>query len=47
MENSRVSQIDTPENIVAAPANDYVKQFVGDNLRAKIESLRSLMEMGL
>ena len=47
MENSRVSQIDTPENIVAAPANDYVRQFVGDNLRAKIESLRSLMEMGL
>jgi ABC-type Fe3+/spermidine/putrescine transport system ATPase subunit len=47
MENSRISQIDTPENIVMSPANDYVRGFVGDNLRTKIDSLRRYMEMGL
>lgn len=39
MEKSRLSQIDTPENIIKNPANDYVKQFVIDNLRQKIDSL--------
>ncbi len=46
MENSRISQIDTPENIISAPANDYVKQFVVDNLQTKIESLSRFMESG-
>ncbi len=44
MGNSLISQIDTPENIISAPANDYVKQFVVDNLSLKIESLRRFME---
>ena len=44
MENSRISQIDTPEGIVSSPANDYVRQFVVDNLKTKIESLRRFME---
>lgn len=35
-----VSQIGTPEEIVTAPANDYVQSFVVDNLRMKIDSLR-------
>ena len=39
MENGRISQIDTPENIANSPANDYVKSFVVDNLRKKIDSL--------
>ena len=39
MEESRLSQIDTPENIIKNPANDYVKSFVIDNLRQKIDSL--------
>lgn len=39
MDQGRISQLDTPENIVANPANDYVKTFVLDNLRAKAESL--------
>ncbi len=39
MEESRLSQIDTPENIIKHPANDYVKSFVIDNLRQKIDSL--------
>lgn len=46
MENSRISQIDTPENIISAPANDYVKQFVVENLQTKIESLSRFMESG-
>ena len=46
MENARISQIDTPENIISAPANDYVRQFVVENLHAKIESLSRFMESG-
>lgn len=45
MENSRISQIDTPENIIAAPANDYVKRFVVDNLQAKAASLIKFTEL--
>ncbi len=39
MENARISQIGTPAEIVGAPANDYVKSFVVDNLQTKIASL--------
>ena len=39
MENARISQIGTPSEIVGAPANDYVKSFVVDNLQTKIASL--------
>lgn len=46
MENSRISQIDVPENIIASPANDYVKHFVVDNLKEKIDSLKRFMETG-
>ena len=35
-----VSQIGTPEEIIGSPANDYVKTFVIENLRTKIDSLR-------
>ncbi len=43
MEKARISQIDTPKAIVAAPANDYVRSFVVDNLRAKIESVSAVL----
>ncbi len=43
METAKISQIDTPKNIVAAPANDYVRHFVVDNLRAKIESVSAVL----
>ena len=43
MEDAQISQIDTPENIIAAPANDYVKQFVVENLEKKIASLSKFM----
>ncbi len=43
MEKARISQIDTPAGIVAAPANEYVKHFVVDNLRAKITSVSAVL----
>ena len=39
MQEARIVQLDTPENIVDHPADDYVKEFVLDNLNAKIDSL--------
>ena len=39
MDSGEISQIDTPENIVKNPANEYVKTFVLDNLQAKADSL--------
>ncbi len=44
MEKAKISQIDTPRNIVAAPANDYVRSFVVENLRAKIASVSAVLE---
>jgi len=38
-----VSQIGSPEEIISAPANDYVKTFVLDNLQTKIDSLRRFL----
>lgn len=39
MSNSHLVQIDTPENIIKNPANDYVRDFVLNNLQRKIDSL--------
>ena len=39
MKEANIMQIDTPENIVNNPANDYVKEFVIDNLKIKIDAL--------
>jgi len=39
MDNGTIQQLDTPEAIVASPANSYVKEFVLDNLHRKIDSL--------
>ena len=39
MDNGTIQQLDTPEGIVANPANSYVREFVVDNLRIKIDSL--------
>lgn len=43
MEEARIHQIDTPENIWASPADEYVKSFVTDNLQAKFDSLAKYM----
>lgn len=39
MDKAELVQIGTPEEILSAPANDYVQTFVLDNLRAKLDSL--------
>ena len=39
MQEARIEQLDTPENIIRNPANDYVREFVLDNLQTKIDSL--------
>ncbi|MDR1588215.1 MAG: ABC transporter ATP-binding protein [Treponema sp.] len=39
MNQGSIQQLDTPENIIAGPANDYVRDFVIKNLRLKIDSL--------
>ena len=39
MDNGTIQQLDTPETIIANPANDYVREFVINNLRLKIDSL--------
>ena len=44
MNNAVSVQIDTPENIIKHPANDYVKSFVIDNLKTKIDSLSKYMK---
>ncbi len=43
MEKAKISQIDTPRAIIATPANDYVKSFVVDNLRAKVEAVSAVL----
>ncbi len=39
MKEAKIEQLDTPENIIKSPANDYVREFVLDNLKTKIDSL--------
>ena len=39
MDNGVIHQIDTPENIIKNPADDYVRRFVVHNLQLKIDSL--------
>ena len=39
MDNAKLIQLGTPEEIISTPANDYVKSFVIGNLQQKISSL--------
>ncbi len=39
MQEAKIEQLDTPENIISNPANDYVREFVLENLKTKIDSL--------
>jgi ABC-type sugar transport system ATPase subunit len=39
MDHGTIQQLDTPENIIRNPANKFIKEFVVDNLRLKINSL--------
>lgn len=44
MNNAELIQIDTPENILSNPANQYVRSFVIENLQKKIDSLTEYSE---
>ncbi len=39
MNKAQIEQIGTPEEIISSPNSNYVKEFVIDNLKAKIDSL--------
>ncbi len=39
MSEAKIVQLDTPKNIVDNPANDYVKDFVINNIQVKIDAL--------
>lgn len=46
MDTAVAVQLDTPENIIKNPANDYVKHFVVENLKIKIDSLSKYIGVG-
>jgi ABC-type Fe3+/spermidine/putrescine transport system ATPase subunit len=39
MDEAKLIQLDTPEDIIDNPANAYVQRFVLDNLQIKVDSL--------
>jgi len=47
MNNGTIQQLDTPEFIISEPANAYVREFVIDNLRLKINSLVKYVRPGM
>ena len=46
MNNGTIQQLDSPESIIANPANVYVQEFVFDNLSRKINSLAKFVRPG-
>ena len=45
MDKGNISQLDTPESICRNPANDYVRSFVLENIRLKVDSLSRYADM--
>ena len=43
MRDGKVIQMDTPENMSAHPANDYVRDFIGNADKSKVLSVRNIM----
>lgn len=43
MNDGQVCQVDTPHKLLREPTSDFVKSFVVDNLRAKMDSLSEYM----
>lgn len=39
MKEGSIEQIDTPEKIIESPQSEYIKTFIIDNLKAKIDSI--------
>ncbi|MCL2126906.1 MAG: ABC transporter ATP-binding protein [Treponema sp.] len=46
MDNGTIQQLDTPEAIASSPSNPYVRDFVIENLRIKIDSLVKYVKPG-
>jgi ABC-type proline/glycine betaine transport system ATPase subunit len=46
MDNGTIQQLDAPGTLIANPANAYIKEFVIDNLRLKIDSLVKYVRPG-
>ena len=46
MDNAKLVQLGTQEDILRHPANDYVREFVINNLRIKIDSLVKYVDVG-
>lgn len=44
MKESKLVQIDTPENLISNPIDNYVKDFVIKNLEIKIDSLKKFIK---
>jgi len=47
MDNGTIQQIDIPEKIISDPSNTYIKEFVINNLRIKINSLKKYLIPGI
>ena len=47
MDHGDIQQMDTPESIIVGPANAYVRDFVINNLRLKIDSLVKYVQPGM
>ena len=47
MREANIVQLDTPENIIQNPADDYVREFVLQNLRTKIDSLMKYVRVSV
>ncbi|MDR2479626.1 MAG: ABC transporter ATP-binding protein [Treponema sp.] len=47
MDDGRIQQLDTPEAIIANPANAYIQDFVINNLRLNIDSLVKYVKPGM
>jgi len=47
MDNGTIQQLDTPEKIISDPANSYIREFVINNLKIKINSLKKYIEPGI
>lgn len=45
MKEAQIVQIDTPENIMKYPKDDYVREFVVENILTKIESLHKFANL--
>jgi iron(III) transport system ATP-binding protein/putative spermidine/putrescine transport system ATP-binding protein len=46
MDHGTIHQIDTPENLIAHPADGFVRDFVIANLKIKIDSLAKYIQAG-